>query len=530
MNPFKRNRTIVCLTVFFLSLSGFAYPQSMSLQKATRLMLEFEPELNASEYDTLSSIEEIKVISADLKPQVALRGSAGVSDRDRSTDGLIRSGDTLFQRQLGLSVRQLLFDGGVARNNVKASENAMKAQQYLEKGMIEARTVDLAEVYMEVLRTEKQLGLARQNIANHEKMVSLITKKLDHGGHRSELQLAKSRLDRAVNLMSSLQLANERSVSRLARLVGSNPARLHYPTIPEIPENIDEISLEDNWDFLAAAEALEEAEHRAKAAKAQHKPQFYLDAGYNVGRDVIGVSGQDDEVSALIVGEWKLFSGGRKKATERREHFQVGKFEELKRSADLARHHDLDLLWQERNASLHSVGILSSYQDDLEVVVEDYQKRFALGREELLNILDMQSEYHTAQSDLVDSQFDYDTSAFRIMGKQGRLTEWLLALESGQGSHSNSSSSKNPQIDAVPVQLEEEENLKDTREPLTQVELMKRVFDGEGPTAEYEPAPMEEYYGVETNSRKGWFKRKEGQKNGPRESNSPARTTWHPKR
>ncbi|MDF1815310.1 MAG: TolC family protein [Verrucomicrobiales bacterium] len=500
----KHKNTLFTLMSLITSLG---YSQTLTLSDATRLMLEFEPELNASEYDTLSSIENIKVTRADLLPQVTLRGSSGLSNRDRTTDGLVQTGDTLFQRQLGMSVRQLLFDGGVARNNTKASKNAMMAQQYLEKGMIEARTVDLAEVYMEVLRTGKQIDLAHENIANHRKMVDLIQKKVENGGHRTEVQLAQSRLDRASNLLSSLQLGHNRALTRLAKLIGTNSFELKYPKAPPIPSNPDEIGLEDNWEYLAAAEALEEAEHRANAAKANHKPKFYLDAGYNVGRDVIGINGRDDEVSALVVGEWQLFSGGRKKALEKREHFQVGKFEELKRSADIARHYDMDILWQERLASRESRKILDSYKNDLAQVVDDYQKRFTLGRENLLNILDMQAEYFTVSSDYVDSSFDYDTNSFRIYGKQGKLTEWLLLLNGNQSCNLSSVDSKNPQAEAIPVGLTPDEQLKDQREPLTQKELMKRVFDDEGPTAEYEPAPMQQYYHQETNSRKGWIRR-----------------------
>ena len=502
----KQKPTIAIL----LSIISFAYSavaQTLTLEEATRLMLEFEPELNAVEYDTLSSIEDIKVQRSELLPQVALRGSAGVSNRDRTTDGLIRTGDTLFQRQLGVSLRQLLFDGGVARNNTRASQNAMRAQQYLEKSMIESRAVDLAETYMEILRSQKQISLANNNIANHRRILSLIQKKVANGGHRTELQLTKSRLDRAQNSVAGLQLAYDRSLIRLGRLIGTKVTSLTYPKIPALPHNVNEVSLEDNWEFLAAAEALEEAEHRAKAAKSEHAPRFYLDAGYNMGQDVNGISGQDDEASVLLVGEWNLFNGGRKKSKVRREHFQVGKFEELKRAADLARRNDTDLLWQERQASLRSIGILDSYSKELKGVVGDYEKRFTLGREQLLNILDMQSEHFSVQSDLVDSQFDYDTSTFRVMGKQGKLAEWLLRLE-GEGDIANNNwGGKTPVNDPIPVALGLTEELEDTRLPLTQVELMKRVFDDEGPSTDYKTAPMEAYYASETNSRKGIFRR-----------------------
>ncbi|MEO0416501.1 MAG: TolC family protein, partial [Verrucomicrobiota bacterium] len=435
---------------------------------------------------------------------------------------------TLFQRQLGINVRQLLYDGGSTRRTALASENAMMAQQYLEKAMIESRTVDLAEVYMEMLRTEKQITLANENIANHQRMHSLISKKVDNGGHKTELSLAQSRLDRARHTLSDLELAYERSRERFTRLTGERIFALTYPKIPSLPGSIDAISVEKNWAYLAATEALEEAEHRADAMKSEHAPKFYVDAGYDIGRDLIGVSGRDNELSALIVGEWQLFNGGRKNAIERREHFQVGKYEELKRAADIARKYDVNLLWQERQASQRSVNLLSKYQGDLAGVVSDYEQRFTLGREDLLNILDTQAELYQVKSDLVNSEYDYDTSVFRIMGKQGELAEWLLRLEGKTMNDFAQFQGKNPVGDPIPVALPIDETLKDERVPLTQVELMKEVFDGEGPTDNYEPSLRETHYGDNSNSRKTFFKNSPFRRKDYRKATHTPQTTYHP--
>lgn len=69
---------------------------------------------------------------------------------------------------------------------------------------------------------------------------------------------------------------------------------------------------------------------------------------------------------------------------------------------------------------------LSEYADELEGVVSDYQEQFQVGRQELLNILDVQSEYYTAKSRLLDAKFDSDTAVYRILGVQGLATERIL--------------------------------------------------------------------------------------------------------
>lgn len=93
------------------------------------------------------------------------------------------------------------------------------------------------------------------------------------------------------------------------------------------------------------------------------------------------------------MASWDLFAGGYNTGMEKREHFQVGKYEELKKTADLERQYNLSVLWQEREGSKASILALSEYADELEGVVSDYQEQFQVGRQELLNILDVQSEY-----------------------------------------------------------------------------------------------------------------------------------------
>ena len=59
----------------------------------------------------------------------------------------------------------------------------------------------------------------------------------------------------------------------------------------------------------------------------------------------------------------------------------------------------------------------------------DYHEQFKVGRQELLNILDIQSELYSAQTKLIDATYNIDTSAYRLVGIQGRLTGHILSEE-----------------------------------------------------------------------------------------------------
>lgn len=476
---------LAAVVLFFTGLCTTV--EALTLKEAVCAMLEFEPELNAAEYDTLSSREDQKIARSELYPHLSLNGSAGYSDRDRSNIRSYVSGDTTFQRDIGVSVRQLLYDGGNTVNRARSTRNAFLSQQHLEKGMIEARVVDLCEVFLEVIRTQRQIRLAETNVKNHEEMRDLLKVRVDAGGSRADLALIQGRLGLATNRLATARLSNRLAIGRFERLTGLIPENLTFPVIPQLPDLIEEIDLSKNHDYLATVEALESSEFRARATEGLNKPRLYFDAGANTGRDVIGDGGADNEVRALVVGSWDLFSSGQHRAEKEQAHLQVGKFEELMRAADLERQYRLDVFWQERQGSVSSIDALQRYATELDSVSGDYKEQFRVGRQELLNILDVQSETYTAESSLLDSQFDYDTSTFRILGVQGIATETVLGEDGGYGCDG---------VDKEVLEFEAsyaDASDPDSRVPVTQEPLMRGQFDSLGPDAPYD-SPHAVYY------------------------------------
>lgn len=480
---------IPCFILLFLFAMWPAQLKAQTLKEAVCLMLEFEPELNAAEYDTLSAREDQRVTRSKLLPRLSLNASSGAVDRDRNTNVLLNSGGTLIQRQVGVSIRQLLYDGGTSVKESRASRNAFLAQQYLEKSMIESRVVDLAEVYLEVIRTRRQISLAQQNVDNHEQMRDMLKERVRAGGSRADLALIQGRLGLATNRLATAKLSNRLAIGRFERLTGRIPGDLSYPAVPGVAGDKDSIDVSGNHDFLAASETLRAAEHRAKAAKGYSGPRVYLDGSASTGRDLNGVRGEDDEVSASVVASWDLFAGGYNKGIQKREHFQVGKYEELKRAADLQRYYNLDVLWQERQGSLASVDALEQYATELDGVTADYKEQFRVGRQELLNILDVQSEAFTAESQLVDARFDVHTSTYRILGVQGLAARTILGGDSCTDCLPDSKSLSKSQVS--PAYFDSADP--DCRVPVTQGHLMNDRFDSEGPEVNY-TSPRQTYY------------------------------------
>jgi len=413
--------------VAIISLTFLSVSQAQTLEQAIHLMLQQEPELRAVDFDSKSSFQDYKIARGDLFPQVTVNGSSGVSERDRSTDGLVsQSGDTLWANQVGLSVRQLLFDGGMVSNEAKASSSFYDAQRYLQMGQIEARVVDLAEVYLELIRVGRQLEAARENVAIHRDMREKLAERQRNGGVRADTSLIDGRLSLAENSLYTQELALENAHWRFKRLTGVEPSDIKDPAALHTGNSIEELDATQNWDYLATTAALEAANFKRKSKRGLYTPNIYLDAGASRGEDTLGVRGRDDEVRALLVLSWDLYRGGANKATNQRERLQLAKAGELLRAADQQREYQLRLLLAEKEGSRASTGSLRQYVDKLGRVIADYEEQFRIGQKELLNILDVRNEHYQARSRLIDSRFNEDVAEYRMLGIQGRLVERLI--------------------------------------------------------------------------------------------------------
>lgn len=452
-----------------LLTAGFLFPgpgAAQTLEHAVRLMLYNEPEIQAANFDRLSAYEDWKITRGDLRPQIGLKGSAGYLQRDRTTDGLVTStGDGLFSRQIGLSIQQLLYDGGLARQQTLSAKKGYEAQELVERSMLEARVVDLAEVYLEVLRSQEQVKEAQAQVNRHQDMRDMLkARAAAENGNRADLALVDGRLSLAVNAMESQQLAYENALIRFVRLTGQPASGIRYPTLPGLPAQKSDLDLSKNWDFLASTAVLEAAEHKAESTKGTRGPKIYLDAGGSVGEDVLGIEGQDNEARAMITMSWDLYKGGANEALRQREHWQMRKAQELVRAARQESDYRASLLWKERQGSQASVKSLGTYVQRLEGVLADYEEQFKVGRQDLLNILDVQGELYSARTKLLDARYNVDTAAYRILGVSGILTARLIS-EDEVAAYLQ----RNPDKDEVPSNLRPVEGL-----PVSQISAAAR--------------------------------------------------------
>ena len=408
----------ILTAVLFLTVAPVS---AITLQQAIEKALAYDPTIRIKLAERDQSVGFSDEIRADRRPHIAFNAGSGWVNRDRSIDGVSAGGGDLWSRQASLIGRQLLYDGRYSWLRWKDARERQAAEELLLQSQREETALATTEAYLDVLRAQRQIDLARENVRNHQGTVNLASERAEGAGDESDAQLAGARLQLAKTLLRERELALKQAEARYMRWVGERPNGLIVPNPPAI-RSLEDIDITQNWHYRAVLKQREAAHYIKKALQRAHHPRLNFEASGGVGEDVLGVRGPDNEASALLVVNWDLFEGGRKKAQVRQAIADIEKQQAVADETLVLLRKDRDARWAEYVIARDRVGILRDYHEGLTETNRIYGEQFEFGKRQLLNVLDLKNERIDSAIRLVDEEHKHIMLAYRLLFYGGLLT------------------------------------------------------------------------------------------------------------
>ncbi len=397
-----------------------ATPGCMTLEEAIVYALSFDPDIRKKYADIYGAAGFSKEMRSDLLPQVRLESGAGWAVRDRSIDGLATGGDNLFHRDAALIVEQLLWDNKFNLYRWNDAEQRLAAEQLLQKAQREMTAFGVVNVYLNVLTARQQINLANQNVAVHRQIRSLADNRADGAGTQAEVELSAARYNLALTLLKERQLAAKQAEAQFKRYVGVHPPTLIQPNRKHIP-SIDCIDSTKSWTYQAISRQLEAANYAKEAVKSRYSPRIKFRGTGRVGEDVLGIAGEDNEASALVVVSWDLIESGRKKGMMMQAVADIERQQADLELTQVLLDQDIEARWDDYTTARERIGIMNEYADQLEVTVDLYQEQFELNQRPLLSVLDIQNEEIGSRIKLTDDERDFTVSGYHLYFFSGQL-------------------------------------------------------------------------------------------------------------
>ncbi|WP_025738564.1 TolC family outer membrane protein [Salinivibrio socompensis] len=430
----KKRITAVALAISLISPVAI----SQTLEQAVARSLESHPQIREAFARYKAREQSIDQAKAGYYP--TLDATAGIGREWTDTPGTRRDSSTddevdLTRRELGLSLRQMLFDGFRTQYEVARTQNEATAEQWGLIATAEDKALEVSRIYLDVLVAEEVVTLAEKNRDNHQDIYDAIEESNQGGfAKASDLSQVTGRLARAnANLMSARNnLADARSA--FTKVVGMAPEDLNLarPDAAMLPQSLDstlDMAL-DNHPRLQAAQADIAAANAARdGSRAAYLPtvNIEVDANWNDnigGEDGVGppdVGGENNNIQAMVRMRYNLFNGGADRARERQTAYQTIEAREINEMTHRQVVEGATLAWNARTFLEQQRDFMRQHVEAATDTRDAYREEFRLNARTLLDVLDSQNELFETRRDYLSKEADERYAQYRILNATGQL-------------------------------------------------------------------------------------------------------------
>ena len=446
----------ICLLCLFLMPIKKVYAQS--LEQSVALALDTHPDIRQAFARFKSKEEDVKRASSGYLPTVDLTAGYGYeytdSPTNRRADLGFSDGETELARgELGVSLRQMLFDGMFTSHEVKRTKFEASAEQWTLISTAEDLALSVSRAYLTYLKTQQLVTLSEKNVESHQQIFGQIKERTDPGmGSIADLSQVTGRLARAQSNLIAARNNHQDARAAFISLTNIMPDDLVMPVPDADMLPTDSVSgltfaLERHPVIKSAQQDINAARAYSGSVESNYYPKLSLELAANADNDLAGedgvsrlganVGGHRNDVTLMLRMRYNLYSGGKDVALERGAAYKITEAQEINYRAHRQVTESFRLAWN----AYEMLGLQKQYIQQHVITSKDtqdaYQQQFSLGQRNLLDLLDTENELFQARKDYLDANFDELIARYRLLNVTGQLLESLRVTRSTawQGEH-----------------------------------------------------------------------------------------------
>jgi adhesin transport system outer membrane protein len=409
---------IACLTPLLAN--------GLSLQDAIEATLSTNPEILAAQNEFESRRYEVKQARATYLPKLSV--SAGIGEESRQAPATNDERVDLSRKELGLSASQMLFDGFAGSSEIGRQKARLSSAEYAIKSVAERLALRTTEVYLNVLRHNALLDLARATLWEHQNIFDQMEVRHKTGvGSKADLDQISARLALANANMAVAQNNLLDSQTSFHRVTG------YYPDVELMSRPVINVSLPASRE-LAIAEAqtlhptLLSASADVKAAKKQYKaagsrywPEIRIEIDKRWDENVSAIEGKDEDLVVALRMNYTLFNGGANKARRKQTAYLMEESKDVRNNTRRQVDESLNLSWNAFDALQNQMRFLKQHYKAAASTKAAYAKQFNIGRRTLLDLLNTENEVVESKRSLINAEIDTLYAQYRIFAAMGKI-------------------------------------------------------------------------------------------------------------
>ena len=406
----------------------WAVPASAkSLRQAVQEAVQNHPSIAASLAARDASAWDTKAAQSRLLPVIDLSGNIGPSITDQPQGFAPNVNDEwMLQREVSLTIRQVLFDGGDRSNDIRRTAALTDSLTYQAADQAERIALDAVEVYIDVRRFSNILNLARENRKRLTSTLGLVRERTAGGtSPQSDLEQARERVAGATTIEKQVEQALEEAKARYRAVIGSEPVNLERAGFPKgIPDSRSAAiatALKDNPSIRALGLEIQAADYAVAQAESGNMPTLSLEGIGSLGEDVGGTPGKMNSLTGQLSVQWNLYQGMgttyRTRALKERASKAIMELRAKERQIQ----ETVEKAFAAYAVGRERVAATRSQAQSQKKVLDAYQAEYKGGKRTLLDLLDAQNATFTSQFQLASAEAVNIFAAYQLLSAMNRL-------------------------------------------------------------------------------------------------------------
>jgi outer membrane protein len=428
---FRSSALVLILLGTLLSTSA----RSETLLSAFRYAYLNNPNIMSALLGVKSAAEDVALRKSNKRPSIA-------ASADYLADFSVVDGSSDWQQsaQVGLSLRQNLFDNHRTDSAVEAARAVVELQMYALRNEEQNVLLSVANAYISVVRDIQLIQVRQENVSFFEAQVSSAQERLRIGeGTRLEVSQAEARLAMTVAAYQAAITSLQTSQASYERWVGHAPRNLSLTylfdsLLPEGPDSALSLAEGNHPAILSAKAAIRAAQAGVDAANAEFGPTIDLIGSLCAincfGGSTIGVAG-----SVRLTLSVPIYQGGAIGASVRKANI-----EQIKSEVDALSTRDqvreaVTTAWATLQDAMSQITSAQSGVVAGQAVLDSTLSEREAGLRTSLDVLNARAELTTARERLIQARATRHIAVFALIAATGKLSAEDLGL--GIGEHTD---------------------------------------------------------------------------------------------
>ncbi|WP_170018630.1 TolC family protein [Campylobacter sp. RM16190] len=402
----------------------------ITLGQAVKTILEENPGFKETEFAYMQVGKDLNIANNAYYPTLDLYGTYGYA-KEKIDDGRSVQTGKGKKATAGVTLVENIYNGGADRNRIISQSHRLDAAAYSVVQRADRLSLQLVNAYLEVIKNKELLNISKANVKTHEEIYAQIKDRTDSGFARgSEERQAGSRLTLAQANLVAQENNYYDSLSTFEKLYGKRveAENLSLPSfdlpLPAAEYVVYEKAMRCNPTVLLEMSNIKMNESVVNEKKAPFRPRLDFEATAAYERnDVFYDDYKKEQYDALLRLKYNLYNKNIDKLEKEKSKLAVTEsmhsMENVKR--DLSE--SLKFSWQTYVLNQKKMEYLEKHVAYSKDTLDSYRDEFRIGRRDLINLLDAESEYNNALTEIINTKNALLYSKYRLLDNMGMLTD-----------------------------------------------------------------------------------------------------------